>query len=104
MTVAPAGQVPIAFALVVDSSELSKGGAYAVRARIEVDRSTWFASPEPIAVDLANTAEPFQSFSFRQAARTHRTSGVSLAGTDWRVLELDGKKTDANVIHSHLWR
>ncbi|PAP95199.1 YbaY family lipoprotein [Mesorhizobium wenxiniae] len=80
-TVAPAGQVPIAFGLVVDSSKLSNGVAYAIQARIEVGGSAWFASAEPTPVDLARAGECFQSSSFRRAVRTQRRLPASL----WQV-------------------
>ena len=97
-TVAPAGQVPIAFGLVVDSSKLSNGEAYAIQARIEVDGSTWFASAEPIPVDPAKTGEPFSILLVQAGGKgAQEASGVSLAGTEWRVLELDGKSADTNV-------
>lgn len=57
-TVAPAGQVPIAFGLIIDSSKLSTGQAYAMQARIEVGGSAWFSSPEPVPVDPAKSGEP----------------------------------------------
>ncbi len=96
-TVAPAGQVPIAFELVLDSSKISNGAAYAIRARIEVDGSTWFASAEPVPVDLASAGEPLSVLLVQAAKDAQEPSGVSLAGTEWRVLELDGKSADTNV-------
>lgn len=97
-TVAPAGQVPIAFGLVVDSSKFSKGKAYAIQARIEVGRTAWFASAEPIPVDPARTGEPFSILLVQAGGKdAGEASGVSLAGTEWRVVELDGKSADPKV-------
>jgi putative lipoprotein len=98
-TVAPAGQVPIAFGMVIDSSKLSKGVAYAMQARIEVGGSTWFASAEPIAVDPAKAGEPFSILLIQAPGGkgAQDVSGVSLVGTEWRILELDGKSADTNV-------
>ena len=96
--VAPAGQVPIAFDLVVDSSKIPDGKAYAIRARIEVDGSTWFASAEPVPVDPAKAGEPFSVLLIQAASQdAEKDASVSLAGTEWRVLELDGKSADTNV-------
>ena len=98
VTVAPAGQVPIAFALVVDSSKLSAGQAYALQARIEVGGSAWFTSPEPAPVDPANTGEAI-SLPLVQATDNgaENASGVSLVGTEWRILELNGNTADPGV-------
>lgn len=97
-TVAPAGQVPIAFGLVLDSSKLSNGEAYAIQARIEVGGSAWFASAEPTPVDLARAGELFSILLVQAGSKNaEEASGVSLAGTEWRVLELEGKKADTNV-------
>jgi putative lipoprotein len=97
-TVAPAGQVPIAFGLVVDSSKLSNGEAYAVQARIEVGGSAWFASAEPTPVDLARAGEPFSILLVQAGSKNaEEASGVSLAGTEWSVLELERKSADTNV-------
>jgi putative lipoprotein len=86
-TVAPAGRVPIAFSLVVDSNKLWKGGAYAIQARIEVGGSTWFANAEPIAVDPARAGEPLSVLLVQVGSNdVQEGSGVSLARTEWRVL------------------
>lgn len=96
--VVPAGLVPIAFGLVVDSGNFSKEKSYVLQARIKVDGSTWFANAEPIPVDPTKVGEPF-SILLVQARSEDATeaSGVSLAGTAWRVLELDGRSADPNV-------
>jgi len=97
-TVAPAGQVPIAFDLIVDSSNLSKAEVYAIQARIEVGGSTWFASPEPTHVDLAKTEEPFSILLVQAGGKSaQEAAGVSLAGTQWKILGLDGKSADPSV-------
>lgn len=97
-TVAPSGQVPIAFGLVVDSGNISTGQAYAMRARIEVGGSTWFSSPEPMPIDPAKTGEPVSLLLVQTADKgAGGTSDVSLTGTQWRVLELNGKSADPNV-------
>lgn len=97
-TVAPAGQVPIAFGLVIDSSKLPTGQAYAMQARIEVGGSAWFASPEPVRVDPASTGESISLLLVQATGKgAHEASGVSLAGTEWRILELDGESADPDV-------
>jgi putative lipoprotein len=97
-TVAPTGQVPIAFGLVVDSGKFSKGEAYAIQARIEVGGSTWFASAKPTPVDPTKAEEPFSILLVRASGKGEQEgSGVSLAGTEWKVLELDGKIVDKYV-------
>lgn len=97
-TVAPAGQVPITFGLVIDSSKLSTGQAYAMRARIKVGGSAWFSSPEPVPVDPARTEEPVSLLLVQATGKsTGDASGVSLAGTEWRILELNGKDADPEV-------
>ena len=93
--VTPAGQVPIAFYLVVDSSKFSNGDAYAIRARIEVDGSIWFTDAEPIPVDPTKAGEPFSILLVQTGSKgAQEASSVSLAGTEWRVLELDGRRAD----------
>lgn len=97
-TVAPAGQVPIAFDLVVDQSKLSTGRTYALQARIEVTGSAWFSSPEPVPVDPAKTGEPVSLLLIQAADKgAKNASGISLAGTEWRILELNGKSADPEV-------
>ena len=97
-TVAPAGQVPIAFSLVVDLSKLSNGQGYAMQARIEVGGSAWFASPEPVPVDPARAGEPVSLLLVQATGKgAQDASGISLAGTEWRVLELNGKTTAPGV-------
>lgn len=97
-TVALARQVPIAFGLAVDSSKLSTGQAYAMQARIEVGDSLWFSSPEPVPVDPAKTGEPVSLLLAQATSKgTEDGSGISLVGTEWRVLELNGKIADPQV-------
>lgn len=97
-TVVPSGQVPIAFALIVDSSKLSKGEAYAMQARIEVGGIALFSSSEPAPVDPVKSGEPV-SLLLVQAIDKGATyaSGISLAGTEWRVMELKGKSANPSV-------
>lgn len=98
-TVAPAGQVPIPFGLVVDSAKLSTGQAYALQARIEVDGSTWFTSPEPVPVDPAETEKPASLLLVQTMDKSaDDTSSISLAGTEWRILELNGNRADPEVM------
>lgn len=100
-TVAPAGQVPIAFALVVDSSKLSTGQACAMQARIEVGDSAWFSSPKPVPVDPAKTGEPISLLLVQATNKgTEAASGMSLAGTEWRILELNGKGANPEITSS----
>ena len=56
--VEPSGQVPITFVLVVDAGKLAPGQTYGLSARIAVDGAAWFASNEPLRVDLAKAGEP----------------------------------------------
>lgn len=97
-TVAPSGQVPIAFDLTVNTDKLSKGAAYAMQARIEVGGAALFSSSEPVPVDLAKSGEPIALSLVQAPDRSVKgASGVSLAGTEWKVTELRGKNADPQV-------
>lgn len=97
-TVAPSGQVPIAFDVIVDANKLSKGKAYAMRARIDVGGTARFSTPEPIPVDPARIGEPVSLLLVRAVDKGAGVAAtVSLAGTEWRVTALGGKSLDSTV-------
>lgn len=98
VTVAPSGQVPIAFDVIVGANKLSKGKAYAMRAHIEVGGTAWFSTPEPIPVDPGKIGEPVSLFLVQAADKGAGVAAtISLAGTEWRVTTLGGKSLDSTV-------
>ena len=84
--------------LVVDAGKLAAGQTYGPKARIAVDGAAWFASDEPLRVDLATAGEPVSLLLPRVADKAASdAAGTSLVGTAWRVRALDGKGADPAV-------
>ncbi len=53
--IASVGNVPLLFELSVQSDVIVPGGQYGLVAEIGTSDRVWFASPEPVAVDIAST-------------------------------------------------
>lgn len=99
-SVHPAGQVPIAFSLTVDSARLTPGKAHGLMARIEVGGSAWFANDTPAPVDLKNPTVPISVLLMRVAEKSPpegSTEAGSIEGTSWRLSSLGGEDADAGI-------
>jgi putative lipoprotein len=102
-------QVPIPFALRYPKSALDDRGVYHVRAAIRSGDRLLFTSTEAIPVDARNGAEGVQirlnlpNPTVSEEATIHG-SPATLAGTYWKLVELEGKPVVAvdNVREAHL--
>ena len=97
----PAGQVPIAFSLSVDTARLASGKDHGLTARIEVDGATWFANETPAPIDLKEPAAPLSLLLVRVAEKSppeNLAETGSVKGTTWRLSSLGGEDAATGVV------
>jgi putative lipoprotein len=99
-SVSPAGQVPIAFSIIVDSARVTADKAPGLMARIEVDGAAWFANDAPAPVDLNQPAAPLSVLLMRVAEKSSpENSGEakSIKGVIWQLSSIDGQNAAAGI-------
>jgi putative lipoprotein len=100
-SVHPAGQVPIAFSLILDAASLAPEKAHGLVGRVEVDGAPWFANDTPAPVDLKDPATPVSVLLMRVAEKSPpagSTEAGSIVATSWRLSSLGGKDANAAVV------
>lgn len=74
------------------------GQTYAMQARIDVNGSAWLTGPGLVPADPEKIAKPDSLLLVQAADKNAKdTSAISLTGTEWRVLELNGKSANPEV-------
>lgn len=93
--IAPAGQVPIKFAIVFDSARIRPGMPYALHASIGVEGTVWFINDERHQIDPL--AEATQSMVLKMVRRSETPADPSIFDLTWVVEAIEGTAVGGNA-------
>lgn len=93
--IAPAGQVPIKFAIAFDPARIRPGMRYALHASISVDGTVWFIND--VRYELDPLAEATQSMVLKMVRRSETPASPSIFDTTWVVDAIEGAAVEGDA-------